>query len=88
MRLSMFAFGSWGDVRPLVVLGEGLRAAGHEVQMIASKGYEDWVLARGLDFFPLTDDVTQLFSDLYTSAYKTPVILDQFQMAIPTIAGN
>jgi hypothetical protein len=31
---------------------------------------------------------TSLFSDLYTAADKSPVILDQMQMPIITIAGN
>ncbi len=56
MHNTLFAFGSWGDVRPLVVLGMGLKSAGHEVQMAASPSYEDWVRARSLDFYPLTDD--------------------------------
>jgi sterol 3beta-glucosyltransferase len=32
MRITLFAFGTWGDVRPFVVLGMGLQAAGHDVQ--------------------------------------------------------
>ncbi len=73
MHITLFAFGSWGDVRPLVVLGMGLKSAGHEVQMAASPSYEDWVRARSLDFYPLTDDVNQIVSDLSSTDVLNPI---------------
>ncbi|MCL4878397.1 MAG: glycosyltransferase [Anaerolineae bacterium] len=57
MHITLFVYGTWGDLRPLVVLGVGLQAAGHDVQVVASPGYEEWVRARNLNFYPLTTDV-------------------------------
>ena len=73
MHVSLFAFGSWGDVRPLVVLGKGLQAAGHQARVVASPGYADWVRARGLDFYPLTDDVAQVVNDLSDTEVLNPL---------------
>jgi UDP:flavonoid glycosyltransferase YjiC (YdhE family) len=57
MHISIFVYGTWGDIRPHVVLGQALQKLGHEVQVVASPGYEQWVRHRGLGFFPLTTDV-------------------------------
>jgi UDP:flavonoid glycosyltransferase YjiC (YdhE family) len=57
MHISIFVYGTWGDIRPHVVLGMALQKAGHEVQVVASPGYEQWVRDRGLGFYPLTTDV-------------------------------
>lgn len=78
MRITLFAFGTWGDVRPFVVLGMGLQAAGHDVQVVASPGYGDWVRARGLGFHPLRDDVHRLVAQLSSRDVFNPV--HQIQM--------
>jgi UDP:flavonoid glycosyltransferase YjiC (YdhE family) len=57
MHISIFAYGTWGDIRPHVALGMALQNAGHTVQVVASPGYEAWVRARHLGFYPLTTDV-------------------------------
>jgi UDP:flavonoid glycosyltransferase YjiC (YdhE family) len=57
MHITIFVYGTWGDIRPHVVLGMALQQAGHDVQVVASRGYEEWVRARGLGFYPLTADV-------------------------------
>lgn len=57
MHISIFVYGTWGDIRPHVVLGMELQKVGHEVQVIASRVYEDWVRERNLGFYPLTADV-------------------------------
>jgi UDP:flavonoid glycosyltransferase YjiC (YdhE family) len=57
MHITIFVYGTWGDIRPHVVLGMALQEAGHEVQVVASPGYEAWVRARNLRFYPLTTDV-------------------------------
>lgn len=57
MHITIFVYGSWGDIRPHVVLGKALQAAGHTVQVVASRGYEAWVRARNLGYYPLTTDV-------------------------------
>lgn len=57
MHISIFVYGTWGDIRPHVVLGMELQKAGHEVQVIASRVYEEWVHERNLGYYPLTADV-------------------------------
>ncbi len=57
MHITIFVYGTWGDICPHVVLGMALQQAGHEVQVVASPGYEAWVRARNLGFYPLTTDV-------------------------------
>ncbi len=54
MRVTLFVFGSWGDLRPYVALGRGLKAAGIEVQIVAAKEYETWVRAHDLAYYPLS----------------------------------
>jgi sterol 3beta-glucosyltransferase len=57
MHITIFVYGTWGDIRPHVVLGMALQKAGHTVQVAASPGYEAWVRARKLGFYPLTTDI-------------------------------
>lgn len=57
MHITIFVYGTWGDIRPHVVLGQALQKAGHEVRVLASPGYEQWVRDRNLGFYPLTTDV-------------------------------
>lgn len=57
MHITIFVYGTWGDIRPHVVLGMALQKAGHQVQVVASPGYEEWVRVRNLGFYPLTTDV-------------------------------
>jgi UDP:flavonoid glycosyltransferase YjiC (YdhE family) len=56
MHISIFVYGTWGDIRPHVVLGQALQKLGYEVQVVTSLGFEQWVRARNLDFYPLTTD--------------------------------
>lgn len=57
MHITIFVYGTWGDIRPHVVLGKALQERGHSVQVVASSGYEQWVRDRNLGFYPLTTDV-------------------------------
>ncbi len=57
MHITIFVYGTWGDIRPHVVLGMALQQAGHTVQVVASPAYESWVRARNLGFYPLSYDV-------------------------------
>ncbi|MCL4248656.1 MAG: glycosyltransferase [Anaerolineae bacterium] len=63
MHIAIFVYGTWGDIRPHVVLGTALQKAGHEVQVVASPGYEQWVRDRGLGFYRLTTDVNTFARD-------------------------
>jgi len=57
MHITIFVYGTWGDIRPHVVLGMALQRAGHTVQVVASPGYERWVRDRNLGYYPLSADV-------------------------------
>ena len=63
MHITIFVYGSWGDIRPHVVLGMALQKAGHEVQVAAAPGYEQWVRAHNLAYYPLTADVNTIDTD-------------------------
>ncbi|MBI1280720.1 MAG: glycosyltransferase [Anaerolineaceae bacterium] len=79
MHITIFVYGSWGDIRPHVVLGMALQAAGHEVQVVASRGYEAWVRARHLGFYPLTTDVNTFAKEHASIMDANP--LQQMQIA-------
>ncbi len=53
MRITLFAFGSRGDVQPHIALGAGLRAAGHSVRVVTHALFEPLVTRLGLDFSAL-----------------------------------
>ena len=55
MRITVAALGTRGDVQPLVALGKGMRAAGHEVTVIAGSNFASTLAAHGLRFVPSVD---------------------------------
>jgi len=57
MRILLAAFGTRGDVQPMVALGTRLRADGHEIIIGASAGFADWVRGFGLEFHPVGHDI-------------------------------
>lgn len=57
MRIVIIATGSWGDVRPNVVLGQALQKAGYEVLLIANAQFREWIEARGLPFGSVSLDI-------------------------------
>ena len=65
MRVVIAAVGSTGDVRPMVALGAGLRAAGHEVRVATHTHFRPLVEAKGLEFRPVAGDP---IGELSTSA--------------------
>src|ERR1700749_2844402 len=50
MRITMLAVGTLGDVRPLLALGSGLRALGHQVTVATHELYAAEVRSGGMDF--------------------------------------
>jgi len=79
MNITIFVYGTWGDIRPHVVLGMALQKAGHEVQVAASPGYEAWVRARNLGFYPLTTDVNTFAKENASIMDANPI--QQIQIA-------
>ena len=57
MRCVLVGFGSQGDIRPLVALGAGLRAAGHGVVFPADRIFQPMIERHGLEFVPLAGDL-------------------------------
>jgi UDP:flavonoid glycosyltransferase YjiC (YdhE family) len=55
MRVTIAAIGTRGDVQPMIALGKGLKAAGHDVAMIAGSNFGPWVSGHGLRFVPTVD---------------------------------
>ena len=53
MHLIVSAFGSYGDVLPMVGLGAAMRARGHRVQAIANPYFRSVVEDAGLELLPL-----------------------------------
>jgi sterol 3beta-glucosyltransferase len=62
MHITIIALGSRGDVLPYVVLGEGLRAVGHQVRFVTFEGFRAMVTSRGLDLHPILGDAEALMS--------------------------
>ena len=60
MKISLIAFGTRGDVQPIVALGKGLCSAGHAVQVVAGHDFGDWVRAHGLGFAPLSVSIRDM----------------------------
>jgi UDP:flavonoid glycosyltransferase YjiC (YdhE family) len=57
MKIVLAAFGTRGDVQPMVALGVRLRADGHQVVIGASEGFADWVRDHGLGFHTVGRDI-------------------------------
>lgn len=60
MRITIFAIGTQGDIRPFSALGRGLKRAGHEVRLATSANFQGLVTRAGLEFAPLTADYEKL----------------------------
>lgn len=67
MRIVIVAAGTWGDVRPNVVLGQGLKQQGYEVILVASEDFRAWTEEHGLAFIPLSVNIQVLLDGLTNS---------------------
>lgn len=59
-RVLLIAWGSRGDVAPFVTLGVGLKDAGYDVSVLASRDFAELVAAAGLGFEAFDADVRAL----------------------------
>lgn len=57
MRLTILAFGTRGDVQPLLALGKALQAQGHQVCLVASSHFKPWIEQHGLEAAPASVDI-------------------------------
>ena len=62
MRVALVAYGSQGDVRPLVALGEALERAGHAVVVAGEGSGEAFVTDHGLEFAALSGSVAEVLA--------------------------
>jgi sterol 3beta-glucosyltransferase len=60
MRIGLIAYGTRGDVQPLLALGLGLRHAGHDVTLLAGSNFERWIRGYGLGFADMGVDIQAL----------------------------
>ena len=64
MQITMIAFGTRGDVQPMIALGKGLKHHGHHVTLLASRNFADWIQAHGLDIAPSSIDIQALMQGI------------------------
>ncbi len=60
MKIAIIAYGTRGDVQPLLALGKGLQRAGHEVFVIAGANFKIWIEQHGLQAASSTVDTQSL----------------------------
>src|SRR6185437_9253611 len=56
MNFGIVTTGSRGDVQPFIALALGLVRRGHDVTIVASENFKDFVAGFGLRFLPITGD--------------------------------
>ncbi|CAO2837577.1 unnamed protein product [Amaranthus hypochondriacus] len=56
MQIVMLIVGTRGDVQPFVAIGKRLQEYGHRVRLATHANFKEFVLASGLEFFPLGGD--------------------------------
>ncbi|WP_194778318.1 glycosyltransferase [Pararhodonellum marinum] len=56
MKIAILTLGTRGDVQPYAVLGQALKARGHQVYLSTAKNFEDMVSAYGIEFKPVEAD--------------------------------
>ncbi len=57
MRIVLIAFGSRGDVQPMIALGKGLQQAGYDVAVAAGVNFQPWIEQEGLACEPIQVDI-------------------------------
>ncbi|XP_021857479.2 sterol 3-beta-glucosyltransferase UGT80A2 [Spinacia oleracea] len=56
MQIVILIVGTRGDVQPFVAIGKRLQEYGHRVRLATHRNFKEFVLASGLEFFPLGGD--------------------------------
>lgn len=74
MRISIVAYGTWGDVRPGIALGQALKQAGFDVQIIVTEDFVEWVKDTGLDFHLLPINAHDVLKQVSVDAGLLPGI--------------
>jgi sterol 3beta-glucosyltransferase len=72
MRVALLAYGSRGDVQPLLALGSRLRCTGHTVYLAAPANVAQLALAHGMTFIPFPGNPSQLMAAV-TAQTRSPL---------------
>lgn len=59
MKILILTVGTRGDVQPYLAVGKGLKASGHEVTVCTSESFEPFVVAHGLDYAHMNDELIE-----------------------------
>jgi len=62
MRYGIITTGSRGDVQPFIALALGLMQKGHDVTIVASENFRDFVEGFGVQFMPVTGNSEQIIN--------------------------
>jgi UDP:flavonoid glycosyltransferase YjiC (YdhE family) len=102
MRITLSVIGSRGDVQPMVALGKGLKAAGHEVRLFTHDMFEDLVRDHDIELVPLEGDprqalLTQAIVEIGNNPIRIsrwieenfrPVLPDIFRLTLEAAGGS
>lgn len=90
MRVLINAFGTEGDIRPFVALGQGLAAAGHPAAICTSAGFGPLVTGHRVEHLPMDNEGLELIqtamsavrglSDGYALARRMPAAMRQMML--------
>src|SRR5882724_3485498 len=56
MKITVFTFGTRGDIEPYLALAVGLQQAGHRVTLVAPQSCVAWIRSYGVGVYPLRSD--------------------------------
>jgi len=62
MKIVFLAFGTRGDVQPLLALGKGLVGAGFDVRIVASADFQDFVEGAGLPYMGFRTNMQEMMN--------------------------
>jgi len=75
MKVTIVAFGTRGDVQPLIALGVGLRDVGHAVRFVTQVKFCDLASRCGLECAPVEADVRLPSQKKVVTGYQSPLTL-------------
>lgn len=73
MRISIVAYGTWGDVYPSIRLAQILKNAGYGVQLLVTEDFMEWASNRGLDVRPLAIDKLKVMERVSSQTHPVRV---------------